>query len=63
MFDSIIDTDQMHDNKIQHLESKMADLYTAHNDLVNAYTDQEYEMPHHQNKIADLQWFFPNWYA
>lgn len=50
MFDSINDTVQMHDNKFQYLESKMADLYTAHNDLVNAYTDQESEMPPLQNK-------------
>lgn len=44
-----------HTNQIQHLESKMRDLYTSHNDLIDAYTDQESEMQHLQNKIADLE--------
>lgn len=55
MFAPLNDTVQTHTTQIQHLESKMADLYTAHNDLVDAYTDQESEMQRLQNKIADLE--------
>lgn len=55
MFPSLNDTFQMHTNQIQHLESKKTDIYTAHNDLVDAYTDKESEMQCLQSKIAYLQ--------
>lgn len=39
MLASLNDTVKTHTTQIQHLESKMMDIYTAHNDLVDAYTD------------------------
>lgn len=44
MFASLNDTVQTHADKIHHFESKMTDLYTAHNDLVEAYADQQIKL-------------------
>lgn len=55
MFAPLNDTVQSHTDKIQQLESKMVDLYSAHNDLVDAYADQESELQCLQNKMADLE--------
>lgn len=41
MLVSINGTVQTHADKIHHLELNMADLYTTHNDPVDAYTNQE----------------------
>lgn len=49
------DTVQTHADKLHHLKTKMADLSSAHNDLVDAYTDQRNELQHLQNKMADLE--------
>lgn len=46
---------QTHTDKIQHLESKRADLYSTHNDLVDAYDDQESGLQRLQNKMAYLE--------
>lgn len=42
-------------DKIHYLETKMAELYSAHNDLDDAYTDQENENQCLQTKLTDLE--------
>lgn len=55
MLNALNDTVQTHTDKINHLESKMADLYSAHNDLVDTFAYQESEIQHLQNKIPGLE--------
>lgn len=55
MLATLNDKVQSHTDGIQELGTKMVDLYTAHNELVDAYTDQESEILCLWNKIADLE--------
>lgn len=48
-------TVQTNSDKIHYLETKMGELYSAHNDLVDAYTDQENENQRLQTKLTDLE--------
>lgn len=52
MFAPLHEIVHTHADKIYHLESKMVDFYSAHNDLVDAHADQESEMQFLQNKLA-----------
>lgn len=55
MLVSLNDTVQTHADKIQHMETKMVNLYTAHNNIVDAYADQETELQRMQAKTAKLE--------
>lgn len=46
---------QHQDQRLQHVENKMSDLFTAYNDIVDACTEHEDEMQAINLKLADLQ--------
>lgn len=52
---SLQNTVQFHDEKIQYVETKMVKLYKAHNDLVDAYANQENDIQRLKTKIVDLE--------
>lgn len=46
---------QQQDQRLQHVENKMSDLFTAHNDMVDVCTEHEDEMQAIHLKLADLE--------
>lgn len=46
---------QQQDVRINHIESKMSDLFNAHNDMEDVYTEQEDKLQSIKLKLADLE--------
>ena len=46
---------QAQDQRLMHVETKMSDLYTAHNELINVYTEHDNELHLIKLKLADLE--------